>query len=48
MNAELWVYPKMERIALIKWLIENNVEFDETAETEELRQLYIRKECGGE
>lgn len=46
-NAELWVYPKMERIALIKWLIENNVEYDETSETEELRQLYIRKECGG-
>ena len=46
-NACLWVKPKMERITLIKWLIENDVEFNKTAGTEELRQLYIRKECGG-
>ena len=47
MNAELWVKPNMERIALIDWLKRHNVEFDETAETEELRQLYIKKEVGG-
>ena len=47
MNAELWAKPNMERIALISWLKRHNVEFDELAETEELRQLYIKKECGG-
>ena len=47
MNAELWVKSNMERTALTDWLIRHNVEFDETAETEELRQLYIKKECGG-
>ena len=47
MNAELWVKPNMERIALIDWLKRHNIEFDKTAETEELRQLYIKKEVGG-
>lgn len=47
MNAELWVKSNMERIALISWLTRHNVKFDKTAQTEELRQLYIKKECGG-
>ena len=47
MKAELWAKPNMERTALISWLTRHNVEFDEKAETEELRQLYIKKECGG-
>lgn len=47
MNAELWVKSNMERTALISWLTRHNVEFNKTAETEELRQLYIKKECGG-
>ncbi len=46
MNAELLVKKGMERIVLIDWLKRNNVTFDEGAETEELRQLYINKECG--
>ena len=47
MNAELWVKSNVARTALIDWLKRHNVEFNESAETEELRQLYIRKECGG-
>lgn len=43
-NSELLVKRGMERIALTSWLREHNVKFDERADTEELRQLYIEGE----
>ena len=46
MNSEMLVKRGMERIALTSWLREHNVKFDERADTETLRQLFIDKECG--
>ena len=36
----------MEKIVLIDWLDRHNVKFNKNADVEELRQLYIKKECG--
>lgn len=45
-NAELWSKKGNERTALMGWLKRHNVEFDINAGYEELRRLYIDKECG--
>lgn len=47
-NAELWTRldDNSIRSALCSWLIRHGVEFDEDMNIEELRQLYIKKECG--
>ena len=47
MNAELWSCKGQERSKLISWLNIHNIDFDEEMETEELRQIYIKYECGG-
>lgn len=46
MNAELWCHVGNERITLVNWLKENDVKYNDDMTTEELRQLYIKKECG--
>lgn len=46
MNSELWCYKGQERQTLINWLTKNKVKFEDSMTTEELRQLYIKKECG--
>lgn len=45
-NAELWCKKGNERTALMAWLKRHNVEFDINSDFEELRRLYIDKECG--
>lgn len=47
-NAELLAYnnPQSTRITLTNWLIRHNVDYDDAMSNEELRQLYIRVECG--
>lgn len=45
-NAELWCYKGNERTTLEDYLIRHDVKYDKDMTTEELRQLYIRKECG--
>ncbi len=46
MNAELKTKKGMEKIVLIDWLDRHNVKFNKNADVEELRQLYIKEECG--
>lgn len=48
MNACLLCRPGEERITLERWLKEHNVKYSDDMKTEELRQLYIRKEQGYE
>lgn len=47
-NAELWTRLDDNSIksALCSWLNRHDVEFNEDMNIEELRQLYIEKECG--
>lgn len=54
MNAELWSRPGNERNTLLSWFKFNNVNLNNIYEdinvisTEELRQLYIHIETGGD
>lgn len=54
MNAELWSRPGNERNTLLSWFKFNNVNLNDIYEdinvisTEELRQLYIHIETGGD
>lgn len=54
MNAELWSRPGNERDTLLSWFKFNNVNLDDIYQdinvisTEELRQLYIHIETGGD
>lgn len=54
MNAELWSRPGNERDTLLSWFKFNNVNLNDIYEdinvisTEELRQLYIDIETGGD
>lgn len=54
MNAELWSRPGNERNTLLSWFKFNNVNLNDIYEdinvisTEELRQLYIDIETGGD
>lgn len=54
MNAELWSRPGNERNTLLSWFRFNNVNLNDIYEdinvisTEELRQLYIDIETGGD
>lgn len=45
MNAELWSKEGQERTTLECWLLENGVKFNLNMSIEQLRQLYINKEC---
>lgn len=45
-NAELWCKKGNEMSTLIGWLKSHKVDFDKDASFEELRRLYIDKECG--
>lgn len=54
MNAELWSRPGNERDTLLSWFKFNNVNLNDIYQdinvisTEELRQLYIHIETGGD
>lgn len=43
-NANMLVKKGMERMTLTSWLRGHNIKFNERADTEELRQLYIKAE----
>ena len=47
-NAELLVHNDAQsiHIALTSWLRNHNVKYDDNMNNEELRQLYIKAECG--
>lgn len=47
-NAELWSRPDEESIrrTLIDYLKRHSVTYEDSLETEKLRQLYINIECG--
>lgn len=45
-NAEFYVYKENERVKIINWLVNHNVKFSEDMSTEELIEIYRRKECG--
>ena len=54
MNAELWSRPGNERNTLLSWFKFNSIDINKIYEdvnnisTEELRQLYIHMETGGD
>ena len=54
MNAELWSRPGNERNTLLSWFRFNNINLNniyedvDSVSTEELRQLYIHIETGGD
>lgn len=43
-NAELYATPGNERNVVIDWLIKHKVRYDENMSTEELIEIYRRKE----
>lgn len=48
MNAQLWCKIGQEKVVLKSWLREHGIKYNDDMSIEELRQLYIRKECGNE